>query len=166
MKERPHGRIAASMFLAVGALIASGAGLAADIEIGDAWSRPTPPGVDVGAAYFTITSRGRNYDRLVGVSSPIAKRAELHVSRMEGGVMKMRHLNAVEVKPGTPTAFEPSGRHVMLVGLKKPLKRGESFPLVLKFANAGSVEVQVKVGDKGGTAAASGMNMDPSMKSH
>lgn len=165
MKERTHGRITASALFAVGALIASGAGLAADIEIGDAWSRPTPPGVEVGAAYFTITSHGKD-DRLVGASSPIARRAELHVSLMEGGVMKMRHLNAVEVKPGAPTAFEPGGRHVMLTGLKKPLKRGESFPLVLKFANAGSVEVQVKVGDKGGTAAASGMSMGHPAKPH
>jgi copper(I)-binding protein len=152
MNERTHGRIAACLLIA--ALAASGGARAAGIEVGDAWSRPSPPGVDVGVAYFTITNHGRN-DRLVGASSPVARRAELHVSRMEGGVMKMRPLDSVEVETGSPTAFEPNGRHVMLTGLKKPLKRGESFPLVLEFANAGSVEVQVRVGEAGGGDAMS-----------
>jgi len=163
MNERIPGRIAARLLFAAGALAASVAAPAADIVVSGAWSRPTPPGIEVGVAYFTIANHGKS-DRLVGASSPIAKRAELHVSQMEGGVMKMRHLNAVEVKAGAPTAFEPNGRHVMLTGLKKPLKQGESFPLILKFANGGSVEVQVKVGDRTGMAGHSEMNMGGSMK--
>ncbi|MGB5080447.1 MAG: copper chaperone PCu(A)C, partial [Burkholderiales bacterium] len=157
---RTHSRIAACLLIAAGALAAGGAATAADIEVGDAWSRPTPPGVEVGVAYFTITNHGRN-DRLLAASSPVAKRADLHLSRMEGGVMKMRHLDSVEVRAGSPTAFEPNGRHVMLTGLKRQLKRGERFPLVLKFSNAGSVEVQVRVGEAGG-----GHAMDPSNMKH
>ena len=114
-------------------------------------------------AYFTITNHGKN-DRLIAASSPVAGHAELHISRMDAGVMKMRHLDAVEVKAGSPTVFEPSGKHVMLMGLKKPLKKGESFPLVLKFAKAGSVEIQVKVGDMGGVAGHSEMDMGHSTK--
>ena len=98
----------------------------------------------MGVAYFVINNQGRN-DRLVGASSPVAKSAGLHLSRMEGGIMKMRPLDAVEVRSGVATSFEPSGRHVMLTGLKRPLKAGEVFPLVLDFANAGPVKVQVRV---------------------
>jgi len=159
MNERTHSRIAACLLLAASALAASGAVPAADIEVSDAWSRPTPPGAEVGVAYFKITNHGKG-DRLVAASSPVAKRADLHISQMESGVMKMRHLDSVEVKAGSPIAFEPNGRHVMLNGLKKPLKQGETFPLVLKFANGGAVEVQVSVrNEAGGMAGQSEMNM-------
>ncbi len=144
MSERNANRIAGCLVLTLGALIASGGASAGDIQVAEAWSRPTPPGIEVGVAYFVIDNRGKD-DRLVGVSSPVARSAELHISRMEGGVMKMEHLDAVEVRSGVPTPFEPSGRHVMLVGLKRPLKAGEAFPLVLNFANAGPVRVQVRV---------------------
>jgi copper(I)-binding protein len=149
---------ALSLLLAAGALAASDVTHASDIGISNAWSRPTPPGADVGVAYFTLASHGKT-DRLVAASSPVAKRAELHISEMEGGVMKMRPLDSVEVKAGASVAFEPGGRHVMLMGLKKPLKRGDSFPLVLKFARSKPLTVQVKVGEPDGMAGHMDMNM-------
>lgn len=150
MSERKASRIAGCLALTLVALITSGGACAGNIRVTEAWSRPTPPGTEVGVAYFVINNQGGN-DRLVGASSPVAKRAELHVSQMEGGIMRMKHLDAVEVKSGVPTSFEPSGRHVMLTGLKRPLKEGDAFPLVLNFANAGPVKVQVHVRGTAGT---------------
>jgi len=144
MSERNASRIAGCLVLTLAALIASGGASADNIQVTEAWSRPTPPGIEVGVAYFVINNRGKD-DRLLGASSPVARSAELHVSQMEGGVMKMKHLDAVEVRSGVPTSFAPSGRHVMLTGLKRPLKAGDVFPLVLNFANAGPVKVQVHV---------------------
>lgn len=114
------------------------------IQIVDAWSRPTPPGIDVGVAYFTIRNAGKG-DRLLRVSSPVAGRAELHVSATKDGVVKMEGLSSVEVGSGTPVAFEPGGRHIMLMGLKRPLKEGDTFPLTLTFANAGQIRTSVRV---------------------
>jgi len=149
MRERNAGRIV-SCLVATTVLIAGGGASAADIQVTDAWSRPTPPGIEVGVAYFVINNRGKD-DRLVGASSPAAGRAELHISQMEGGVMKMRHWGAVEVRSGVPAPFAPNGRHVMLTGLKQPLKAGDVFPLVLNFANAGPIRVQVHVRGTAGT---------------
>ena len=129
--------------LALG-LALPGVSAAQGVQVVDAWSRPTPPGIDVGVAYFTIRNSGKS-DRLLRVSSPVAKSAELHVSAVKDGVMKMGELGPVEVVPGAPVAFEPSGRHVMLMGLKKPLKEGDVFPLTLTFANAGQVQASVRV---------------------
>ncbi|SRR5712691_731893 len=148
MSERNAIRIGSCLVLTLTAVIASGGASAGDIQVTQAWSRPTPPGIEVGVAYFVLNNRGSN-DRLVGASSPVAKSAGLHISRMEGGVMKMKHLDAVEVRSGVPTSFEPSGMHVMLEGLKQPLKTGDMFPLVLNFANAGAVRVEVRVGGAG-----------------
>lgn len=128
------------------------------IQVQDAWSRATPPGIDVGVAYFTIRNTGKS-DRLLRVSSPVARSAELHVSEARDGVMKMEGLASVEVGSGAPVSFEPSGRHVMLVGLKKQLKEGDVFPLTLTFANAGQVHASVHVrgADGRGSHPASGM---------
>ncbi len=126
------------------ALAAPAAVAAQGIQVIDAWSRPTPPGMDVGVAYFTIRNAGKS-DRLLRVSSPVANSAELHVSEMKNGVVKMEGLASVDVGSGAPVAFEPSGRHVMLVGLKRPLREGDVFPLTLTFANAGQVRTNVRV---------------------
>jgi copper(I)-binding protein len=125
-------------------MAAPGGAAAQGVQVVDAWSRPTPPGIDVGVAYFTIRNAGKS-DRLLRVSSPVAKRAELHVSAMKDGVMKMQGLSSVDVGSGAPVAFEPSGRHVMLVGLRQPLKEGDVFPLTLTFANAGQIQTRVRV---------------------
>jgi len=132
-----------SLVIALGAAL-PGAAPAQDVRVVDAWSRPTPPGTDVGVAYFTIRNSGRS-DRLLRVSSPVARSAELHVSAVKDGVMRMQGLATVDVGSDAPVAFEPSGRHVMLMGLKHPLKEGDVFPLTLTFANAGQVHTSVRV---------------------
>jgi len=131
------------LVLALGPALPVGAA-AQGIQVVDAWSRPTPPGIDVGVAYFTIRNSGKS-DRLMSVSSPVAKRSEMHNSSMKDGVMKMEALKPVEIGSGASTSFEPNGKHVMLVGLKRPLKEGDVFRLVLTFANAGAVEARVRV---------------------
>lgn len=114
------------------------------ITVHDAWSRATPPGITVGVAYFVIDNKGAQ-DRLLHVSSPIAKQPELHVSKMHGGVMTMEELNTLEVGAHAKVAFAPSGKHVMLIGLRRPLKAGDSFPLTLTFEKAGAVKTTVQV---------------------
>jgi periplasmic copper chaperone A len=128
-----------------------GAAAAQDIRIVDAWSRPTPPGIEVGVAYFTILNAGKG-DRLLRASSPVSKRAELHVSSTKDGIMRMQPLGDVAVGGKTTLSFEPNGRHVMLTGLRRPLKEGDVFPLILIFANAGRVETSVRVRGVGDAA--------------
>jgi periplasmic copper chaperone A len=115
------------------------------VAVTDAWARATPGGAKTGAVYLTLMNHGADGDRLVGVATPVADRAQLHVESVEDGIMKMRPLAEVEVKPGATAVLKPGASHVMLVGLKQPLKEGESFPLTLDFAKAGKQEVQVNV---------------------
>ncbi|HEX3497692.1 MAG TPA: copper chaperone PCu(A)C, partial [Stellaceae bacterium] len=100
-------------------------------------------------------------DRLVAVATPAAAKAELHVTSMDGGVMKMRPIAAVDVKAGAQTEFKPGGMHIMLVGLTAPLKVGQSFPLALTFEKAGKIETIVTVEKPGamGDHAMPGMKM-------
>jgi copper(I)-binding protein len=110
----------------------------------DAWARPTVQGQTVGGGYFRIDG-GPTADRLLSVSADIAQSVELHTMRMDGDVMRMRQLDSVDVPAKQSVEFKPGGMHVMLIGLKTPLKVGNSFPMTLRFEKAGSVSVNVRV---------------------
>lgn len=116
-----------------------------NIHIMKPWSRPLPAVSPNGAAYMKLTNKGEVTDRLVSVSTPAAKTAELHNHIMVDGVMKMRPVENIEVKPGESATLQPGGLHVMLMGLTEPLEEGKSYPLTLTFEKAGSVEVKVMI---------------------
>ena len=133
----------------------------ATIEVEHAWARATPGGAKTAALYMTLVNKGAAEDRLVSVSTPVAARAEVHDSTTENGVMRMRPLAALPVKPGTPTVLKPGGYHVMLTELKQPLVAGQSFALSLTFEKAGTIEATASVEKVGATApgAMPGMKM-------
>jgi periplasmic copper chaperone A len=116
------------------------------LKISAPWARATPKGASVGGGYMKITNTGTAPDRLVGGSTDICRRFEVHEMKMEGGVMKMRPLaDGIEIKPGQTVTLDPSGYHVMLVGLNKQLMQGDHFKATLEFARAGKVDVDFTV---------------------
>jgi copper(I)-binding protein len=119
------------------------------ITIENAWSRPAAAG-RVGVVYLTVKDSG-SADTLTGASSPVAARAELHESFTENGVSRMRPVGPLQIEPGKPLTLAPGGLHIMLMGLKQPLKTGETFPVTLTFASAGEVTANAKV-EKPGAA--------------
>ena len=119
---------------------------AGSLQITGTWARATPKGAQVGGGYFKITNNGSAPDRLLGGSSPVAGKFELHEMSMGGGVAKMRELTSgLEIKPGETVELKPGGSHVMFVGLKRPLERGKPFTATLQFEKAGEVDVEFKV---------------------
>jgi copper(I)-binding protein len=126
---------------------------AGSLEIGAPWSRATPKGASVGAGYLTIKNTGTAPDRLIGGTSDVAEEIELHEMRMDNGIMRMRQVKGgLEIKPGETVEFKPGGAHLMLVGLKKPLKEGDHIKATLEFEKAGKVEVDFDVSGIGGPA--------------
>jgi copper(I)-binding protein len=120
-----------------------------ELEINNAWARATPGKAENGAAYLTIQSP--TSDRLVSVSSPLAKKVEVHTMTMAGMVMQMRPLAALDIPAGQPVILKPRGEHIMLIGLTQPLREGQSFPLTLTFDKAGTRTVTVPVEKLGAT---------------
>jgi copper(I)-binding protein len=117
-----------------------------DIQIIHPFARATVPGQSSGSAYLKLENKGKTDDKLIEVQSPIAKSVELHEMQMSGDVMKMREVKGVEIKAEKTVNMQPGGGyHIMLIGLKKPLKPGDKFPLSLKFEKAGEIDVVVIV---------------------
>lgn len=116
-----------------------------DLAIETPWARATPPNARTGAAYLTLTNHGSAADRLVAASSAAAERVELHAHVNDGGVMRMKQVDAIALSPGERVSLRPGGLHVMLIDLKGPLLENTRVPVVLRFATAGDVTVQVPV---------------------
>ena len=124
------------------------------VTVAHAWARATPGGSTVGVAYLEITAASGVSDRLVGVETPAAARAEIHTHLMEDGVMKMRHVETIALKPGGKALLAPHGDHIMLMDLKAPLKEGDHIKLKLMFETAGAIDVEADVAAIGATAPA------------
>jgi periplasmic copper chaperone A len=116
---------------------------AAQVKVEGAWARPTVPGQQGGGGFVTLTSAAG--DRLVGGSTPLAQRFELHTMAMKGDVMQMRQVDAIALPAGKPIKLEPGGLHVMFIGLKQPLALGSKVPVTLRFEKAGEVLVEFDV---------------------
>ena len=131
---------------------------ASPIVITQPWARATPPGAPTGAAYLTIMNHGSEPDVLIGGSSPQAERVEFHQSTIDNGIMKMRPATAgIAVPAGATVELKPDGGyHVMLSGLKAPLRSGTMLPVTLRFAKAGSIEVVFAVEPIGARGPSSG----------
>lgn len=123
------------------------------IHIDHPWSRATPKGATVGAGYLIIENRGATADRLVSVSvsAELADRTEIHEMAVQDGVMRMRPLpRGIEIAPGMTVRLEPGGLHLMFIGLKRPLEKGDRVMAALNFEQAGPIEVEFVVEAMGG----------------
>ncbi len=123
------------------------AALAADsgpLRIEQPWAAETPPAARTGAAYLNIVNDGEA-DRLLGAQAEVASHVELHTTAMDGNMMRMRKVEALEVPGGATTALEPGGLHIMLIDLRQPLRAGQNFSLTLQFEKAGALQVQIPI---------------------
>jgi copper(I)-binding protein len=134
--------IAAVLGLALGLGSLARAG---DLAVVDAWARATPPGAGVAAAYLTIDNAGGEADRLLGASSDAAGRVEVHETRRDGELMRMRKAEPLDIPARERVVFGPGGLHVMLMELKEPLRQGDTLSLTLRFEHAGEVRVQASI---------------------
>jgi len=137
-----------------------------NITVQSIWARATPPGARSGAVYLTLRNQGTADDQLTGATTPVAAEAGLHAEIMEHGVMEMRPLASVDIAPGGTASLKPGGNHIMLMGLKRPLRRGDRIPLTLTFAHAPPLTVQVEVARIGASEPDAGGRSDTMKDMH
>lgn len=140
--------------ICVVALVGAGASQA-QVQVKDAWARPALQGQTATGAFMTLLST--EGARLVGASSAVAGVVEIHEMVMEGNVMKMRAVPAVDLPAGRSVELKPGGYHVMLMDLRRPLKAGERVPVDLRIEMRDkrlvTQPIEVEVGIKSPAAA-------------
>ena len=142
---RPIGFLFAAVFGLAVTTAHAGDYKAGSLDISNPWSRATPKGSSVAAGYMKIKNGGSTSDRLIGGSSDVASKFEVHEMKMENGVAKMRPIKGLEIKPGETVELKPGSFHVMFVDLKKPLASGDHIKGTLVFEKAGTVNVEFDV---------------------
>ena len=109
----------------------------AQVKIDEPWARATVPGQKATGVFMKLTATQAG--QLVGVSSPVAGVAEVHEMKMDGNVMKMSAVPAIDLPAGKSVSLQPGGYHVMLMDLKGPLAKDTSVTITLKFKDSKGV---------------------------
>ncbi len=130
---------------------------AGTIRIDKPSTRATPPAAPTGAGYLSLANEGREADRLIEVSSPIAGRAEIHTMEIVVEVSRMRwQKDGVELPPGKTVELKPGGTHIMFMELTGPIRPGTRVPATLVLQRAGKVDVELLAAPIGATNAPDG----------
>ncbi|MDO8294316.1 MAG: copper chaperone PCu(A)C [Gallionella sp.] len=125
------------------ALLLSASAYAGDIQVEGAWTRATLPGQDMAMVYMSITSK--QAATIVGVSTKASKTAEMHTMEHKGGMMKMYEVKSISLPANARLEMTMHGYHLVLAGLKAPLKAGATVPLTLNIEMADKSIVKVDV---------------------
>lgn len=133
--------------LVAGLMFSAGvfAGAADAVSVHDAYVRLAPPNAPATGAFMVIKNNGEKDVKVLKADNQVSKVTELHTHLNEGGVMKMRPVSAIDIKPKSEAVLKPGGLHVMLIDLKAPMKEGDMVPITLSFDDGSSKVVDAKV---------------------
>jgi copper(I)-binding protein len=134
------------LWASLAAVLSSLSAQAQDGAVSDAWSRATAPGQGAGMVQAVITSK--KAAQLVGASSKACASVELHTMVTEGGMMKMRQVEFIDLPAGQAVDLGAQGYHLMLIGLKEPLKEGKQVEVTLQLRQADGKMKKVKLNAK------------------
>lgn len=113
------------------------------LQVTGAWVRPTTEATSAG--YLQIRNYAEQDDQLLTVTSEQAMMTELHEVIMDGDIMRMRQVEAIDIPAGETVALQPNGLRIMLMGLSQPLIEGETLPLTLNFVSGVVVTVEALI---------------------
>ncbi len=113
------------------------------LSVTEPWVRATVPAAKSAGAFMHLQSATNA--RLVGVSTPVAGRAEIHEMAMENNTMRMRAVEGIDLPAGKPVHLASGGYHLMFFELKRQLKEGETVPVTLTVQDAAKKQTSVTV---------------------
>ncbi|MDO9227004.1 MAG: copper chaperone PCu(A)C [Pseudomonadota bacterium] len=117
--------------------------VADSVKVENAWVRATAPGQQVAGGFMNLTADADM--TLLGGVSPVSKAFELHIMKMENGVMEMRQMKEIALPKGKTVSLEPGGLHVMFIGLRGQIKPGQKVPMTLIVKAADGKEQKLVV---------------------
>ena len=127
-----------------------------DYRYENGYVRAVPAGHSISAAYLTLSNSADTAVQLNSVQSDSAGTVELHQTREQDGVMRMRAAKQVEIAPGAQYHLQPGGDHLMLIDLKQPLNAGDRVNLTLSFSDGQQLQLSLPVRSPADEAIMSG----------
>ena len=136
----------------------------AAVKVEGAWARASVQGQKGTGAFMRLTAK--DGARLVRAESPAAGVTEVHEMKMEGDIMKMRAIPALDLPAGKTVELKPGGYHVMLLDLKAPLAKDTAVPITLVFQDAKGTESKLDLTVPVATTAPGGASAGTMMNGH
>jgi copper(I)-binding protein len=130
----------------------------AAVQADSAWATPAGQGQIMAAAYISLRNRGKTPQILLGASTKVAAEVQMHSSEIKNGIARMRRIERLAVPARGELKLTPGGPHLMLMGLNRPLKAGDTITVHLRFEDGAILDVPVPVTD---TSAKSAMKGEP-----
>ena len=118
---------------------------ASSIIVISPYARAVPPGHPNSAVFMKLRNTSNQDRALVEARSSVSNVVELHTHKKEGGMMRMRRVDKINIKAGDETVLKPGGLHVMLIGLKQPLQQGNMIDLELIFDDNSRIKLNIRV---------------------
>jgi copper(I)-binding protein len=135
-----------NFFKALAATVVTSVALyAQSVSVNDAYVREVPPNMPNSAAFMTLMNGSDQNIALVSAASDVANTVELHEHVNVNGMMQMRQIPKIEIPAHGSTFLKPGGLHVMLIGLTRKLKEGETVAVTLNFSNGEQVSLEAPV---------------------
>ena len=128
-------------------LLMATSAFAEGLMVKDPYARAARPNAPTGAAFMTLINHSDQDITLMGVSSDVAKRVELHTHIDNGeGVMQMSEIEGgITIPAGEMHMMNRGGDHVMMMGLTQSLVDGETFSVTFEFENGAEMVVEIPV---------------------
>lgn len=126
-------------------LASPSASYAASLKVTNAWIRALPPGAKATAGYLVIENEKKQPDKLISASTTIGDSLEFHETVKENGMASMEERSQIVIPPGKVVRFKPGSLHIMIMGIKEPLKEGLEVPILLNFEKAGTIKVMASI---------------------
>lgn len=116
------------------------------VSLSDARAVPTLAESNVGVAYVSITNTGTKPLTLIGAQSAVSRKTEIHTHSMQGDIMQMRKIDSVDIPAGGTINMQPGALHLMLIGMRQPLKANQQFDITLTFKDLKPITQRFVVG--------------------
>ncbi len=153
-----HGMRWARLIGLAGLLLAAQVARAGGVSVEDAWLRLPPPVAKTAAVYMTIRNDADADAAVVGAAAPgVARRAMIHAMAMADGRMRMKPVRRLRIPAHGEARLAPGGLHLMLTGLKRPLRAGETIRIELMLEAGGKIATEARVRDMRGRETGRGM---------
>ena len=139
---------------------------ASGFSVENAYMRAMPPGRTATAAYLSVTNKHDKACSIIGGSTAIAAKLEIHQQLMSDGMMKMRPVTTLTVAAGETLLLQPGGFHLMLLGIDAELVPGETHGVSLQTEDCGAIEITAEVRSLFNRSAPAENTHDHSMHDH
>lgn len=118
---------------------------AGQLTVTEGYVRATIPGTNVSSAYMTLTNNNDSVITLIGATSDVSDRIEIHEHVMTDSMMSMLKRDQLVIDAQSQVQLQPYGYHLMIFNLATPLVASEKVTITLQFSEGEPQQIELPI---------------------